>query len=117
MEGSQPSAAGGRPDGGTMAPAEKCRKHGKNGTQRRYWVRVVRTMQWLDHRRHTHAPPRATHVPPRSLSVPLGTRCSVSLSDARGGSQDTHGWSWSRKNPSWPFNYSDVVASEDEEGA
>ena len=40
----------------TMAPAEKCRKHGKNGTQRRYWVRVVRTMQWLDHRRHTHAP-------------------------------------------------------------
>ena len=43
-------------DGGTMAPAEKCRKHGKNGTQRRYWVRVVRTMQWLDHRRHTHAP-------------------------------------------------------------
>ena len=38
-----------RPDGGTMAPAEKCRKHGKNGTQRRYWVRVVRTMQWLDH--------------------------------------------------------------------
>ena len=44
-----------RPDGGTMGPTEKCCKHGENGTQRRYWVCVVRTMQWLDHRRHTHS--------------------------------------------------------------